>query len=209
MRTYPKKLTKPVRYYWAYGSNLNYAQMSGRCPAADPVKQLYLKPGRLIFRGVADVDLNRKGIIPGGLWKITPACEIALDRYEGAPHLYRKVYFKHDLDGEEVMVLLYKMNSRGVMPPGGPYLEGIARGYRDFGLDTSFLDEALAHSWANKRKTSDMRRRLKRLNGCLAKVDHLYRDVDEGAVHGDEPQPSSSRGDFLPGWSEIAPKTGD
>jgi hypothetical protein len=190
--TYRGKLTKPIRYYFAYGSNLNKEHMATRCPAAVAVAPLYLKFGRLVFRGVADVSLTgkKRHVIAGGLWRITRACEVALDRYEGVGGgLYRKIYIRLEVDGREEDCLLYKMNSRGIMPPGEGYLEVVAAGYRDFGLDLAYLDEALQHSYGEKNKTEAERRRRRRMTGSLARTDHLHLTSarDEGAGGGQIP----------------------
>ena len=42
------------------------------------------------------------------------------------------------------------MRDRGIGPPGVHYLETIRKGYRDFGLDQSYLDAALLASYADK-----------------------------------------------------------
>jgi hypothetical protein len=150
--------------YFAYGSNLNVAAMKRRCPKAKKVGRLILPNAKLVFRGVADVIWAPKSRCPGGLWEITRKCEAALDRYEGvASGLYRKEYLTVRLakGGEPQQVLVYLMNSDGVMPPWEEYIDTIAQGYRDFGLDRylCYLDQALEHSWAEKNKTRHLHRR--------------------------------------------------
>ena len=160
----------PVQLYWAYGSNLNKRQMLGRCPAATPLGQLYLQ-GRLVFRVVADVvgsdDPNE--LVAGGLWRITPACEAALDNYEGVAHnLYVKKYLTLRIRGEKVRCLYYQMVDDGIAPPRDDYLNTIVQGYRDFGLDFETLDRAVQHSKNEKLKTPAIKARYARYN--IAKV---------------------------------------
>lgn len=157
-----------MKLYWAYGSNLNVQQMRRRCPGATVVAPLTLPNVILRFRSVADVAFLRGADCPGGLWEITPHDEAILDRYEGvrpeapAAGLYRKLYFKIELDGRCRKVLYYMMNEVGIMPPPVPYLSAIAQGYKDFGLPLERLQRAVDHSWRRRRKTAYLRWRHER-----------------------------------------------
>lgn len=150
--------------YFAYGSNLNIEQMLRRCPRAKPLSKMMLRDSALVFRGVADSIFEKGSTCPGGLWKITPACERALDVYEGiASGLYRKEYVTLDapVDGERQM-MLYVMNSDGIMPPSQGYLNTIIEGYKDFGLPAEALREAVARSWKDKNPSHIERKRRRR-----------------------------------------------
>jgi hypothetical protein len=151
-------------FYWAYGSNLCEEAMLSRCPAARKVGPLYVPNGALVFRSCADVVSRQGWECPGGLWRITPECEEALDRYEGVEHgLYEKLYLTLGTkDGRRHKCLYYKMNEGGIMPPPAYYLDTIVQGYRDFGLDLNHLEQALEHSWEQKNKTPYLRKRQKR-----------------------------------------------
>ena len=106
------------KLYFAYGSNLNLGQMQHRCPNAKPVGKVAFFGHELTFRGVADITKSDPTArIEGGLWGITPECEIALDKYKGFPRLYRKIY----LAG----VMTYQMNAYGVSPPSVYYFNTI------------------------------------------------------------------------------------
>jgi len=138
-------------YYFAYGSNLNKEQMSRRCPRAVPIGPMILPKARLVFRGVADVEYDADSSAPGGLWKLTKACEAALDRYEGVSNgLYDKRYIEISLKekGKPVVrkALLYVMNRDWYAPPGDWYAAIIRQGYRDFGLDNAALTAAIAEA---------------------------------------------------------------
>lgn len=150
--------------YFAYGSNLNLQQMRWRCPAAEPLGRFYMHDARLVFRGVADCVYEPGARCPGGLWRITPACERALDSYEGVGRgLYRKEFV--DLTGEtggETKVLYYAMNSTGIMPPSERYLAAIRDGYRDFKLPLKLLDEAVKAAWDDKAPSFRERQRYRR-----------------------------------------------
>lgn len=128
--------------YFAYGSNLNIKQMLARCPGAQPLRTWLLPHYRLVFRCVADVVLERGSVVPGAIYRITAACEAALDRYEGYPRLYFKEHV-HTVYGR---VMFYRMHNRPFGPPVGPYLESIQQGYGDWGLDVKPLMDAVAES---------------------------------------------------------------
>ena len=77
-------------------------------------------------------------MLSAGLWGITQDCEKALDIYEGFPTLYQKLYFK--IDGKDV--LTYQMNRTNFAPPYQGYYDTILQGYKDFNLNTKFLEMA-------------------------------------------------------------------
>lgn len=156
-----------TKVMFSYGSNLNIDNMMYRCPQAEKLGRLRLRDWQLVFRGVADIVPMPGAICWGGVWRITPACERALDRYEGVDGgMYRKEYLpiKRTPHGETDM-LIYVMNSTGVYPPSERYLQTIIEGYRDFGLPKSasdLLDRALWESWAEKAPTAAERQRTRR-----------------------------------------------
>ena len=128
------------KLYFAYGSNLNVEQMSYRSPTATPLGSAYFPGWRLVFRGVADIEVGEpEDMLPVGIWEIGPEDEVALDRYEGVKHgLYRRVM----ING----MLTYQMNRSGYAYPDIGYFKTILRGYRDFGLDESELYNARDYS---------------------------------------------------------------
>ena len=133
--------------YGAYGSNLNAQQMRVRCPDAQMVGKMKLKGWRLVFKGVADIVPDRDAEVEIGLWSITDRCELALDRYEGYPSLYTKLW----IPSEHGEVMLYTMSDGySVRPPIDTYLQTIAQGYFAFGLDNECLKEALKASYVDE-----------------------------------------------------------
>jgi hypothetical protein len=144
--------------------------MARRCPTAEPLGPLIMPNTRLVFRGVADV-IREDGVeCPGGIWRITPECEAALDRYEGfdPEHpdrgMYRKEIVQVDgLPDGETEIMLYAMNSRGIYPPSEGYYGTIVQGYRDFGLDAAPLRMALKHAHDAKHPSHIERKRTRRM----------------------------------------------
>lgn len=143
---------KKTKLYAAYGSNLNHAQMRERCPEAKYLGSAMLKNQNLLFCGQPDhsfatIKTMAGKEVPIGLWEISARDEKSLDRYEGYPHFYHKTVLPVTLDGEEVHAMVYIMDL--AMPAGLPsvmYYNIVEKGYRDCGLDTAYLKEALKTS---------------------------------------------------------------
>ena len=134
--------------YLAYGSNLNTAQMAQRCPGATPWGATLLHGYRLAFWGhvnnaYATIVSEEDECVPVALWSITAKDEIALDRYEGFPHLYRKEMVKVPWGRRNVSAMVYTMNQGRVNFPSKHYFETIYDGYNDFNIDPEPLFQAL------------------------------------------------------------------
>jgi hypothetical protein len=131
--------------YFAYGSNLNRAGMRSRCPAAAPLGRALLRDHALVFRRWADVVPAPGCSVAGALWRITPACETALDDYEEVSlGLYRRLHLPVHPEGqlEPVAALVYRMAGAPLAPPDPAYLAVILQGCRDFGLDEAATIDA-------------------------------------------------------------------
>ena len=144
-----------MKYYIAYGSNLNVRQMWHRCPTATPVGTGVLEGWRLEFRGSGSgayltIVPCEGSSVPVGIWRISEADEKALDRYEGYPHFYSKKSIKiqmedlwsHRLRSVTALVYIMRMDAA----PGVPdpfYVSICGEGCSDFGLDEAELYAAL------------------------------------------------------------------
>ena len=128
-----------MKLYFAYGANLNIANMSWRCPDAVVIQPLHLEGYRLAFSGVATILPEEHSRVPGALWAISEADEQALDQFEGYPTMYRKEMIQQD--GLEFMV--YVMNATEPWEPSVGYLECIRQGYQNWGLSAEDLDIAV------------------------------------------------------------------
>ena len=132
------------RLYVAYGSNLHLKQMGWRCPQAKVVGKGMLKDWQLTFRGVATIEPQEGAETPVAVWDIQPTDEVALDRYEGYPSLYRKENVTVTMDdGSELTAMVYIMNRGYPSMPNQGYFNTIRQGYDDVGLDPTYLKEAL------------------------------------------------------------------
>lgn len=141
-----------VKFYLAYGSNLNKSQMSHRCPGAVPFGTAFIKDYELAFRrGVLDIQPCEGSTVPVGIWTITEEDEAALDVYEGFP----RWYVKKDFDvvvretGQVVRAMAYVMTGEHpYWPPNKFYWDTCSRGYNDFGFGSGPLSLALGISYA-------------------------------------------------------------
>ena len=130
-----------MKYYIAYGSNLNMRQMLRRCPGAVVIGKAWLEGYRLTFRGrrswggVANIEPRPGSRVPVGIWRITERDEEALDWYEGFPTLYYKQEFSLVVDGNRLTAMAYIMTpGRPWAAPSRSYLDTIRQGYDDFDI---------------------------------------------------------------------------
>ena len=144
-----------MKYYIAYGSNLNTKQMGWRCPTAKKLHTAELEGYRLEFRGgkgnaYATISLDENAKVPVLLWEIQPEDERQLDRYEGWPQFYRKEIMPVEIEGKMQDAMVYIMNDGHDLDlPSSRYWHTVWEGYKENGLDTNVLETALERSeWA-------------------------------------------------------------
>lgn len=143
-----------MKYYLAYGSNMNTYQMACRCPDARIVGSTWLEDYELFFAGrgsnaVASIRPKKGSRVPVLIWTISAADERSLDRYEGYPTFYGKETLTVTVDGNELEAMAYIMTPRPASRKGTPseyYLEVIAEGYEEFGFDVTPLRAAASSS---------------------------------------------------------------
>ena len=137
------------KLYIAYGSNLNLAQMSTRCPFASVYAKGALKNWELVYRGAkanSHATIKRKtgSTIPVLVWEIQPRDEYRLDIYEGYPHYYFKKNIMVDIGGRKKKAMVYIMDEQQL--PGRPsvsYIETIRQGYIDNDMDIAIFEKSL------------------------------------------------------------------
>lgn len=142
-----------MKYYIAYGSNLDRNQMVWRCPGAKAIAKSWLHDYRMVFQGRpfgahANVIPAKGYDVPVVIWKISAADERALDRYEGvAGGYYTKEYMTVEVGGDMIECLIYIMTPNPYGLPTDSYLATIARGYDDFNLDIRVLNTAIRYAY--------------------------------------------------------------
>ena len=147
-----------MKYYMAYGSNLNKAQMRYRCPDASVLGTARLKDWELLFKGsktgsYLTVERCKGSTVPVAVWEVSEADERALDRYEGCPRFYYKKTLVLPVTNAETgevarrRCFLYIMHEdRKVGIPSKYYMDVCREGYADFGFDAKKLSEAFKAS---------------------------------------------------------------
>jgi len=138
--------------YFAYGSNLDEAQMRRRCPGARRIAQVHLPSYRLAFVGrsktwggsVATLVEDRSTRTPGLLYEITEAELLDLDRHEGV-HLgsYERVLVAV-MSTERALIEAFTYLHRAGAPgnPSLRYLEVLRGAYAELGFDPAPLEAA-------------------------------------------------------------------
>lgn len=133
--------------YAAYGSNINLEQMAHRCPHSTVAGTTMLQGHELQFQYHATVTPNEESKVPILLWELDAQDEPFLDCYEGVPKYYRKENITLEVNGESVEAIIYLMNGdQPLETPTVQYYDVIEQGYRENGLDTSYLETALAEA---------------------------------------------------------------
>ena len=144
--------TKSAKLYFAYGSNLDSAQMCRRCPDARLVGVARLCSHRLGFAGyspawrggVATVLRDSGGQVPGLVWALSGEDLERLDRFEGHPFAYvRKRLLVEFEDGARHHAFVYVKRDTESTRPGAAYLGVIWRAYHRHGFDKYGLAMAL------------------------------------------------------------------
>lgn len=133
--------------YIAYGSNINLEQMAYRCPHSKVVGTSEIKDFELEFRGVATIVPKENASVPVLIWELDERDLPTLNRYEGWPRLYRQEKMSFELDGKSYKGMAYLMNRGEISSPSQQYYNTILQGYRENGLDESFLQRALENSF--------------------------------------------------------------
>jgi len=126
------------RRYFAYGSNIVGRQMTHRCPAAEPIGPARLDGWRfhIMSRGFATILPAPGAHVLGMLWTLTPACEAALDRYEG---VHRGLYLKRDMPVAGADALVYVASDVAPGRPKPGYLEAIIAAALERGFDAAYV----------------------------------------------------------------------
>ena len=137
------------KFYIAYCSNLNLAQMTARCPSVEFMQKEYINNWELVYRGAkrnshATIERKSGSTVPVLVWEIQPIDEYWLDIYEGYPRYYFKKNIMVDIGGRKKKAMVYIMDERQL--PGKPsagYIETIRQGYTDNNMDISIFEKSL------------------------------------------------------------------
>lgn len=140
------------KLYVAYGSNLNLEQMKQRCPFAKLLGTGVIKDYELQFKGrenkaFATIAPKEGSVVPVGVWEIGPMEEKRLDCYEGYPRHYFKQDIPVKMGEQDVNAMVYIMDLKMKFgTPSSYYYQVVHEGYKDCGLDTDVLEQAVLDS---------------------------------------------------------------
>ena len=115
-------------HYFAYGSNMDIAQMQARCPGSQLVGPAELVDHRfgINARGYATVIPHAQQRVYGLVWAISEAHSLSLDRHESVPqHYVRQTLAIHLSDGQVRDMLIYVAVNASPGAPQPGYLEKI------------------------------------------------------------------------------------
>ena len=147
-------MKKMKKYYLAYGSNLNIAQMQFRCPDATIVETAVIPDYELLFKGsltgaYLTIEPRQGAQVPVGVWEVSAADELRLDRYEGFPNFYYKKEMRIPVvdirtgktkQRDAFVYIMHEDRKLGI--PTDMYVRTCIEGYRDFGFDMAPLRQA-------------------------------------------------------------------
>jgi gamma-glutamylcyclotransferase (GGCT)/AIG2-like uncharacterized protein YtfP len=129
--------------YFAYGSNMDAAQMAVRCKGHVLVGAARLADHRFMImeRGFATVVPAPGEVVHGVVWALTPNDEKALDYYEGVRHgHYARELVRVTLaDGGDLEVLTYVASDTGSGTPKESYIGRIVAGAIAHGLPEEYV----------------------------------------------------------------------
>jgi len=139
--------------YFAYGSNMNRAQMASRAGQILEEQPARLENYELVFNKKARGGSATANIHPapgqtvhGVLYKIPEAAYRNLDRYEGVPEHYRRIeVLVTNGAGEKIAAQAYIATKveKGLRP-AAHYLRAILDGAREHGLPAEYIDQIKA-----------------------------------------------------------------
>lgn len=127
----------------AYGSCINKQLMRQICPTACALCVGWLNDYRLTFRSIATIEQAAGARTPVLVWNIDMRALVALDAYVGAPYLYQKQIVQVESEDKIMECIAYVLD--GCLPalPNKDYHKTISTGYKDAGIDESYLTHAL------------------------------------------------------------------
>lgn len=140
--------------YAAYGSNISTEEMKIRCPKSKVHGYGWIEDYKLVSRQYLDIDENPqddfldKTIVPVVIWDIDDSDWDNLDYYEGYPNLYMKKTVKvvnKPNNHERIDCVVYVMTDKSIpyMPCASSYINRVKKGYKEFGFNEGFLNEAI------------------------------------------------------------------
>lgn len=136
--------------YFAYGSNMDPAQMAERCPGSVALGAARLSGWRLTFTrdspawggGVGHIEADPSSEVWGVLWDLTEEHLAALDVYEGIEvGAYVRDVVTVSFDRRDVEAQVYFAVPRGYKKPSKKYMSALIRGAEAHGCPDDYLEQ--------------------------------------------------------------------
>jgi gamma-glutamylcyclotransferase (GGCT)/AIG2-like uncharacterized protein YtfP len=142
----PAVQDRPTSYYFAYGSNMNTAQMNQRCKTGiEIVGPAQLENYEFGFdsRGYANIRPKQGEFVWGLVWEIDKPCITSLDGYEGYPNVYDRQDVTVVKNGQNIDAFVYIQPAQEFGgTPQPDYLSGkIIPGAKENGLPEAWIDK--------------------------------------------------------------------
>jgi gamma-glutamylcyclotransferase len=138
--------------YFAFGSNLNVAQMRLRCPTSTVTGKAQLLDHALEFSGISrrwqgggtcNITPSPGSSVLGVLYRLSPADFDVLDGFEGAPGRYRRREIEVNAGDDTIVAITYtRVVTPAMNPPSPAYAATVAYGYGLHGFALPPLLEA-------------------------------------------------------------------
>ena len=138
--------------YFAYGSNLDSAQMVKRCPNAIVKTAGFINNYKLDFTiyspkrncGCADIVANTGDKVWGVIYELTEEDLASLDRAENHPISYHRISVNIvDESGTNIPCETYEVVNKSVefLPPSRDYLNQIINGAKKYQLPLDYIEK--------------------------------------------------------------------
>ncbi len=146
-------MASATSWYFAYGSNMNRAQMASRAGQILEEQPARLDNYELAFNKKARGGSATANIRPapgktvhGVLYKIPEAAYRNLDRFEGVPQHYRRteVVVTNEAGQRFTAQAYVATKVEKGLRPAAHYLQGILDGAKEHGLPAEYIDEIKA-----------------------------------------------------------------
>jgi len=138
--------------YFAYGSNMNRAQMEQRCPGSRFLKTVRLEGHRFVYDGfsvardgsVGNIVPSEHDVVRGALYEITERDKRALDAAEDYPRSYdRKIVEVKDDAGVTFSAWTYFRTGRPLGKPHPDFEKIVLKGAADCKLPDEYIEKYL------------------------------------------------------------------
>jgi gamma-glutamylcyclotransferase (GGCT)/AIG2-like uncharacterized protein YtfP len=137
-----------MRFYFAYGSNMDRAHMTKLCPQAEALGPARIDQHRFFIAagGYGSIAPKRGAIVHGVLWRITARDRIALDTYESVGDgLYQPATLPVHHGDKLLRALVYVANDARPGRASEKYHRAVLAAARAWELPEDYV-RALEHS---------------------------------------------------------------